>query len=339
MKELKVFILGFGNAGKALAKLLLLKEEEIKIEHNIHVKVQGIMTRSKGSVYEPTGLDLNKALKEIEEEGVFLNPNLHMDKIEALKTLDYDVMVELTPLNPIDGQPAIDHVKTALRRGKDVITANKGPVAFSYRELKELAKEKGARFLCETTVMDGTPVINLVEKNLLMNKVIGFRGILNSTTNFILDEMAKGRDYDEILREGTDRGFIESDPKMDIEGYDAAFKTAILINVLMDGNITPSKIEREGIESITPEDINKASLENKRLRLVSTGERRDGTVKGKVAIEKVPSHDIFYNIEGTSSVLSITTDLMKTVSIIEHDPEIEQTAYGPFSDLLRILLD
>ncbi len=337
MKELRLFVLGFGSAGKAFTRLLISKQEEIEKAFKTQVKVTGIMTLSRGSIYEPLGIDLSLALNEIEKNGVFSKPNIHMDARKALEMLEYDALIELTPLNPENGRPAIDHVKTALMEGKHVITANKGPAAFSYKELKALADEKGVRFLCETAVMDGTPVFNLVEKTLLMSEVTGFRGILNSTTNFILDEMGKGREYGDILKEGTEKGFIERDPKMDVEGFDAAFKTAVLINVLMDGNVTPLQIEREGIENITEEDISKASMENKKLKLVSRGERRDGTVKGKVSVEKVPADDIFYNIEGTSSVLSVTTDLMKTISIIEHEPLIEQTAYGPFSDLLRII--
>src|SRR5699024_7800547 len=101
-------------------------------------------------------------------------------------------LVEMTPLNIATGQPAISHIETAFRRGKDVITANKGPVAWKFSALKKMANEAGCKFFYETTVMDGTPVFNLAEKTLPLASVTEVSGILNSTTNFILEELAKG---------------------------------------------------------------------------------------------------------------------------------------------------
>lgn len=123
-----------------------------------------------------------------------------------------------------------------------MITANKGPIAWKFAALRDMAAQKpGCRFFYETTVMDGTPVFNFVEKTLQMAEVTEVSGILNSTTNYILEEMAAGKEYDEIIRKGQEIGFIEADPAMDIEGYDAAAKITALLNVLMDAEITPDQ--------------------------------------------------------------------------------------------------
>ena len=244
----------------------------------------------------------------------------------------------MTPLNIFTGQPAIDHIEAAFRRGKDVITANKGPIAWKFKDLSQIAADHGAKFFYETTVMDGTPVFNLTEKSLQLAEVTEVRGILNSTTNFILEELAAGAEYDDIMERGRKMGFVEADTSMDIEGYDAAAKITALLNVLMDADITPDMVDRKGIEDITIEDIKAAEERGNVIKLLCKGARSsEGKIIATVKPEEVPKSDMLASIDSTTSIVSITTDLMKTVSIVEHQPEIEQTAYGVFGDLLRVL--
>lgn len=337
--------MGFGNAGRAFAKLLTEKRAQIEEKYGYRVIVTAIATGSRGNLVasadgRPLGIDLGLAIEDIEREGSFSDrlPLSGMDAMEIAQNADYDALVEMTPLNIFTGQPAIAHIETAFSRGKDVITANKGPIAWKFAELRDMAAQNGCRFFYETTVMDGTPVFNLVEKTLALAEVTEVSGILNSTTNYILEEMAAGKDYDEIIKSGQEMGFIEADPAMDIEGYDAAAKITALLNVLMDAGITPDKVERKGIEDITLADIEAAKARSCKIKLICEGTRNgDGSVKAIVAPREVPLTDMLASVNSTTSVVSITTDLMKKVSIVEHEPEIEQTAYGIFGDLLRVL--
>lgn len=340
MKELKLAILGFGNAGRSFARLLSSKLVDITEKYNVDIKVVAIVTSSRGSLLDQNGIDLAKACDELEIDGKFVKTNTaysNITSLDVVKTIDYDIMVELTPLEIFSGQPAIDHMKNAFLRRKHVITANKGPIAFAYSDLKALAEKQNSLFFFETAVMDGTPIFNLVEDTLKFCKVTKVSGILNSTTNFILKELEKGKNYDNIIKEGKNRGFIEADPSMDIEGFDAAAKITALLNVLMDAYITPKDIDRKGIEDITIEDIKSAEAKGCKIKLLSEGFIEDGKVKGSVKPTLVEKENWLANIDGTSSVISITTDLMGTISLISHDPEIEQTAYGIFSDLIRVL--
>lgn len=340
MKVLRLAMLGFGNAGRAFARLLMEKQPEIADRYGYEIRVVAITTGSRGSLYDPEGIDLLKALEEVEGPGRF-DPSGKsyslMSSMEVASSGDYDVLVELTPLEIFTGQPAIDHIKAALGRAKHVITANKGPVAWAYEDLRKMAEEKGVCFYYETTVMDGTPVFNLVEKTLPLCRATEVKGILNSTTNFILEELAKGKDYEEILEEGRQRGFVEADPSLDIEGWDAAAKTAVLLNVLMGADITPMDIERKGIEDITYSQIKEAEARGNVIKLLCHGTVEGRKVIGRVYPAEIPKQDLLAGIDGTSSLVSITTDLMGTLTIVEHDPEIRQTAYGPFVDLIRIL--
>jgi homoserine dehydrogenase len=200
-----------------------------------------------------------------------------------------------------------------------------------------MASQNNCLFFYETTVMDGAPIFNLTDHTLKMCKVTEIHGILNSTTNFILEELEKGIPYDTIIEEGKRRGFVETDPRLDVEGWDAAAKVTALMNVLMDAGLTPPDIDRKGIEDITFERIEDAKKRGKAIKLLCSGKIEDGKVKGTVKPEEIDRNDLLASITSTTSVVSITTDLMGTVSIIEHDPEIEQTAYGIFGDTLRII--
>lgn len=343
MQTKKLALLGFGNAGKAFAKLLMEKHEQIKEKYGYNVVVTAIATGTRGNLAVPTSaeaIDLAAAIEDIETIGKFSArlPLTDLTAVQIAEQADYDVLVEMTPLNIFTGEPAITHIETAFARGRDVITANKGPIAWKFAKLRDMAAQNGCRFFYETTVMDGTPVFNFVEKTLQMAEVTEVSGILNSTTNYILEEMAAGKEYDEIIRKGQEIGFIEADPAMDIEGYDAAAKITALLNVLMDAGITPDKVARKGIEDITLGDIEAARSKGCVIKLICKGSRSaDGTVKASVMPQEIPLTDMLASVNSTTSVVSVTTDLMKKISIVEHEPEIEQTAYGIFGDLLRVL--
>lgn len=338
MKTLKLALMGFGNVGQAFGKMLLEKQEEIIEKYDTEVKITAVATATKGNLYNPEGIDIAKAIDGA-LKGKFQGPDVtESEGMELLENGVYDCLVELSPLDIFTGQPATDHIKMAIGRRKHAITANKGPVAWFFRELRDMADYMGVGFFYETVVMDGTPVFNLVEHTLKMAKVTEVRGILNSTTNFILEELEKGCDMDDIMARGRQMGFIEADPAMDIEGYDAAGKVTALLNVLMDAGITPDQVKRKGIEDVTVDDIRAAAGRGNVIKLLCRGTLdEDGRVIAEVAPQEIPRTDMLASVNSTTSIVSITTDLMKTVSIVEHEPEIEQTAYGVFGDMLRVL--
>lgn len=340
MKTLRLGLLGFGNAGRAFAKILEDKRQDIIESTDCNIIVTGITTGSRGSLYNVDGIDLKAAWSQLEENGHFLetsNDYRQITSMELVETGEYDVIVEMTPLDIFTGQPAADHLRKAMERGKHAITANKGPIAWYYKDLKKLAEKKNVQFYFETTVMDGTPIFNLKDETLKFCKVTEVSGILNTTTNYVLEELAKGKAYDDVIAEGKKIGFVEADPSMDIEGWDAAAKITALLNVLMDAGITPKDVDRIGIEKITIEDIQKASQKGKVIKLLCNGTLKNGEVVASVKPTLVEQGSLMSVIDGTSSVVQITTDLMGKLTIIEHDPDLVQTGYGIFSDVLRIV--
>lgn len=145
-----------------------------------------------------------------------------------------DVLFEMSTLNPHTGQPALDHIRAALELGMHVVTANKGPVVYGFHELRGIARSKNLHFLFEATVMDGTPIFSIFREGLPTSRVLGFRGVFNSTTNLILTKIEQGSTFKEALRDAQMSGVAEADPSNDVDGWDAAVKTAVLATVLMD---------------------------------------------------------------------------------------------------------
>ncbi len=336
----KICIIGFGSSSKAFCEILIDKHDSIKESTGFDLQVVAIATKTKGSLLSNDGLDLNEVLEEVKNLGKFddSNPSIvSYSVVDLIHKSKADIVIELSTLSIIDGQPAIKHIETSMQAGANVITANKGPLAWAYNKLKKLSKVHDVQFLYETTVMDGTPIFNLTRETLPGCKILGFRGILNSTTNFILEEMEKGSTFDSSIKVAQANGFVEADPSLDIDGWDAAAKTAVLINILMEGNLTPMDIQRTGIADISLEDVTSAFEQGQKIKLLCEGYIETNNIIGKVHPVHIDNKDIFSLIDSTSSIISIETDLMGTISIVEQNPEIQQTAYGIFSDLLTVL--
>ena len=337
---LRLAIVGFGNVGHEFARMLLAKREGLLKRKGLDVEVLAICTRTKGSLLSKSALDLDKVLNHMKVQGSLKGygaENKDLPTLGLIEECDADVLVELSTLNIENGQPAIDHIRTALELRMDVITANKGPVAFAFDQLRDAARTHGVHLRFEGTVMDGTPVFNLVEKTLPGCEIIGLAGILNSTSNFVIEEMLRGKTMQEAIREAQARGIAEADPSLDIDGWDAAAKITALANVLMGADTTPKNVRRTGVRNITEDELRRAASQNKKLKLVATAARVGADVVLEVKPQLVGPESAFYCVDGTSSALTIKTDLMGDITVLETGPGVTQTAYAVFSDLLLLV--
>lgn len=333
-KLLRVIIVGFGNVGQKLAAMLTEEREKYRGLADLELQPIAIFTGHHGGLVDAGGIDLAKALRQRREDKSFPEPPL--SPLQALATLDYDVLVELSTLS-IDkrGEPALAHVRAALSRGKHAVTANKGPAAFAYRELAALAKKNGVRFLFESAVMDGTPIFCLGRALKGLN-VTGFSGIFNTTSNFVLSRLETGESMDAAVRTAQRLGFAEADPSLDLDGWDSAAKTAILANVFLDAGIDPLRIERQGIRSQTPEAVARAVFEGKRLKLLCRAWREGGRVRAEVKPREVPMENYFAMINGRAAALRLETDMLGPFWILEENPDLMDTASGVLQDLLVV---
>ncbi len=263
----------------------------------------------------------------------------HSNVGEWLATARADVLFEATALNVETGQPAVDHIRAALEHGAHAITANKGPIVHAYRELRDMAAAHGKRFLFEATVMDGVPIFSLFDQ-IPTIRLQGFHGILNSTTNVILSEMENGLAFDDAVKRAQALGVAETDASHDIDGWDAAVKTAALVNVLMcsSKNDTPIRLEdiaREGIRDITMQAARNARRDGWPFKLVCRAKREGEKVIASVAPEKALATSPMGKISGTSSYIYFETDIFPGLAITEEDPGLYATAFGMLADFVR----
>jgi homoserine dehydrogenase len=337
MSHYKLALLGFGNVGRALARLLHRKDAELQSRYGISFSVTGIATGHHGAAINPAGLDYVRAVELVEtgESLASLSRIPVQDNLNFLRNCEADVLFENTPVNHKTGQPAIDHLHLALELGMHAITANKGPVVHAYPELTELAKAKNKKFYFESTVMDGAPIFSLFRSNLPAAQLLGLRGILNSTTNLILGRMEKGESFADAVKYAQSVGLAETDPSADVDGWDAAIKVAALITVLMDIPFTPQQVDRTGIRLITPEMVAQAKAQGKRWKLICSAECDGTSAKGRVAPELVAPSSSLYWVEGSSSIVEFHTDTLSSLSIAEGNPGPETTAYGLLADFVN----
>ncbi len=245
-----------------------------------------------------------------------------------------DILFEATSLNVQTGQPAVDHIRAALHHGAHAITANKGPIVHAYRELRDLAAARGKRFLFESTVMDGVPIFSLFDQ-LPAIHLQGFHGILNSTTNVILTEMESGLSFDESLKKAQALGIAETDATHDIDGWDAAVKTAALVTVLMDIPIKLEEINREGIRGLSAEAVRAEKKEGRPYKLVCRANKTGKGITASVRPEQIPLTDPMSQIAGTSSYIYFETDIFPGLAITEENPGLYATAYGMLADFVK----
>lgn len=323
--------MGLGNVGRAFLRVLISKEAELRRRYDIRWRLTGVATRRSGWLCDPHGLNpialLNgywPAPREPRINGLQ----------EWLEKANSDVFIEASSLNLQSGQPAIDHLKTALEYGAHALTANKGPIVYAFSELLKLATEKKKKFLYESTVMDGVPIFSMFPLGLPAVDLRGFHGVLNSTTNVVLTEIEKGLSFDEAVQRAQAMGIAETDPSADLDGFDAAFKVAALAIVLMGVPVTLEQVRRTGIRELHEEKIRSVRHAGMRYKLVCRAERRGLGVECSVAPELLLAGDPLANLEGSSSAIRFDMDVFG-LSIVEHNPGIDATGYGLVADFVR----
>jgi homoserine dehydrogenase len=332
--------LGFGNVNRTLVRLLEDRRPGLQEKYGIAYRITGVASRRLGWIADENGLDSALLLALSAGSGLSRTgvSAPHQDVRSWLAGARGDVLFEATSLNVETGQPAVEHICAALEHGAHAITANKGPIVHAYRELRDLAAARGQKFLFESTVLDGVPIFSLFDQ-LPAIHLQGFHGILNSTTNVILGEMENGLSFGEALKKAQALGVAETDATHDIDGWDAAVKTAALITVLMDIPIRLDQIAREGIRELTPQAVRSAKRDGWPFKLVCRAKRVGNEVQASVAPEKVLASSPMGKITGTSSYIYFETDIFPGLAITEENPGLYATAYGMLADFVRAVRD
>src|SRR5262245_8094826 len=336
----RLALIGFGSAGQGLAQILRYHSDWLARRYGVALQIVAVATRSRGSLYDPAGLDPATLLEQLAVSGRLddLPGARAWDPIELIGQAEADVLVELSPTNLVNGEPATSYMRMAIARGMHVITANKGPIALHFAELRRQAAAAGVYLGFEGTVMSGTPALRLGWSDLAGCEVLEIRGIVNGTTNYILTQMESGMSYGEALAEAQRLGYAEADPAGDVEGYDAAAKAAILANIVMDTRIGLEDVERKGITGLTRDNIEAAAASGQRWKLLARVWRDGESVRASVQPTRLPLSHPLAGVGGATNAITFSTDLLGEVTLIGPGAGGPATGFAILSDILAMHL-
>ena len=267
---MRIILCGFGVVGQSLVKLFDSRSEDLYAKYGLKPRVVGVFD-SKGSAIDSSGLDLEKLVGAKKKHGSvknYSNSKNKMSGIDLIKNLEADVLIETTASNYKDAEPGMTHITMAMKKGMHVISVNKGPLALAFPSLLELATYNQVLLKFSGTVGGGTPILDYAKDSLRGERITSFAGILNGTTNYILTNMANGLTFESALKDAKDRGYVEADEALDLDGLDAAAKLVILANWIMGMKVTMPDIKCTGIRKVTTDDIKKAAKKKCAIKLM-----------------------------------------------------------------------
>jgi homoserine dehydrogenase len=332
---LRLILVGFGTVGRAVARIIDSDRDRLVREYGFDPQITTIID-NQGFCRDDKGIDLQRALKVKESLGsVAKYPGKGQSRVDSLGTIsncEGEIVIETTPSNFGDGEPGLSHIKQALSSGKHVVTANKGPLALAMPALLELAAHRKLRLAFSGTVGGGTPFLSLGAKCLSGEKITGFHGVLNGTTNYILTRMEEaGMTFRDSLKEAQDKGYAETDPTNDIEGFDTAAKVVIIANWIFKRRLSLHDIQRTGISKVTVDSLRKAKKSETTIKLVGRLSGTNATVKP----EEIKLGDPVC-VPGTLNGLTFSTEHAGDVTLIGPGAGGEQTASAIIRDLVDI---
>ena len=314
---INIGIMGVGNIGTGVARILLQERELLACRSGIRFNLKTVVDTDWGR----------------EREVDFTGVKMGTDATEIINDPEIDIVIEL-----IGGyEPAFTYVMQALANGKHVITANKALLATKGRELFAQARANGVDILFEASVGGGIPVIMGLREGLIANRILGIYGIVNGTSNYILSRMHQdSMDFAGALREAQARGFAEADPTLDINGVDAAHKLAILASLASGGLVDFGRIPVEGITGVTPLDVNYAKSFGYVIKLLAICRFVGGKADLRVHPTLVPEDHLLAAVNNELNAVFITGDLVGSTMFYGPGAGQNPTASAVVSDLVDL---
>jgi homoserine dehydrogenase len=315
---LKLGLAGVGTVGGGLLHLLAAHGEQLAARAGRPIKVVAVST-----------------LEERRNKAVDISAFRRVQDPVALATdPGINVFVELMGG---EGGVAKDSVEAALRAGKHVVTANKALLAHHGANLAALAEKSGVALNFEAAVAGGIPIVKAIRESLQGNDITRVYGILNGTCNYILTRMEReGRSFAEVLKEAQAQGYAEADPTFDIGGFDTAHKLALLTSLAFGTRVNFDSVYIEGIEQITPADIEAAGDLGYRIKLLGVALRTESGIEQRVHPTMVPKHTAIAEVDGVLNCVAVNGDFVGDVVLIGRGAGGAATASAVVSDLIDI---
>ncbi|MFZ5918964.1 MAG: homoserine dehydrogenase [Chloroflexota bacterium] len=336
-RQIRLLLIGAGQVGRRFVELLIAKDETLR-RLGLQFTLAGIAD-SGGAAIRPGGLDLAQVVHlKTQGQSVADTPRWGrpgMSALEMVRTVNASLMLDASPADLQEGQPGMACTEAALIRGLHVVTANKAPLALAFSHLLALAEQHGVQLRFDATVAGGLPAVNLGQRDLAAAEILRLEGLLNLTANYILTRMAQeGLSYDDALAQAA--GHAETDPRLDVEGWDAANKLVILANSVLGFSATLADVTVEGITGITADVLRQASAQGQRIKLVAAAERQANGYHLSVRPTWLDAEHPLARLGPAQMAICYHTDIMGIISatILEETPL--PTAAAMLRDVIQI---
>jgi homoserine dehydrogenase len=280
-------IVGFGVVGSTLGRMLTARQLELRRRCGFGIRTVAV-TDSVGSAVDNHGLNLKEISARKRRTGTVGSRAEPDDRLDIIREVGADVVVELTPGNHSTGLPGSSHFEAALRSGKHLVTANKTTLALDYPRFMRVARDQGLKLMYGACVGGGVPILDFGESCSAAESITKIEGVLNTTSNFILTEIERnGRTFREALLEAQRLGYTEADPSLDIDGFDSACKIVIIANHVLGTSFRLKDVSPiVGIRRITESQVKEAGAKGHRIRMIALAKRHL-----EVMVTKVPWND------------------------------------------------
>ena len=289
LRTVNVGLIGLGTVGGGVARTILSHHDRYLDAYNIDLQI----ARACGLVWE-------------QAEAAGITPEqFTSDWHDVVSDESVDIVVEL-----IGGEhPATEIYEAAFAAGKHVVTANKALLGRHVESFARAAREHGVQLKCEASCGGGIPIVSTLERDLVGNEILTIAGILNGTTNYILSRMeAEGADYDDVLADAQAKGYAEADPSADVDGFDAASKTAILASIGFSSRVTTDDVYQQGIRTITAEDISVAHDLGYTIKLLGIARNTAEGVDVRVHPTMIPLDHQLAKVSGAMNAVYVVGD-------------------------------
>jgi homoserine dehydrogenase len=331
---LRIILIGYGIVGQSFTKLLLSKLVDLYNIYGMKPRIVACVD-NKGSAIDTSGLDIQRLLEIKKNKGTVgeyhRNKTSRLEPLQIIENIDAEIVMELTPTNLKDGEPGLSHIISAMKYSKNVITVNKGPLSVAFSSLIELANYNGIIFKFSGTVGGGTPILEFAKRCLKGDRIVSFKGILNGTTNFILSKMEEGLTFKNALKDAQIKGYAETIPSLDIDGFDAAAKLVIMANWLMGMKVALEDVNRTGITKVSTQEVSKALKKGNAIKLIASCENKKLVVKPMEVSKLDP-----LCVNGTLNSVTFSLEYAGNQTIIGRGAGGIETASAVLRDMIEI---
>ena len=339
MQTSKFALVGVGNVGRRFLQIVAQKEATLRDRLGLQLTPVAAVD-SSGAAINEGGLSIAELLKlKGSGRGVAAYPDCGVSGLRALEALQRskaDLLVEASPVNLRDGEPGLSNITWALSHGLDVVTANKAPLVLAYRRLTALAAEKNRTLLFSATVAGGLPTVNIGRRDLIAAKILRVEGVFNSTTNYILVQMAEeGESFEDALADAQRAGVAEADPSLDIDGWDAANKLVIVANSVLGMPATLQDVSVQGIRGLSRADLLRATQAGRAIKLLATAEPAGDAYLLAVRPTELPLEHPLARLAKWHMGVVYTTDINGTITAIIHEEGPTATSGAVLRDVVH----